>query len=93
MASINNKQFRGYIKPGVVADALLKPLFTPGNLYLIEITRYFDDYGAFIGAEATVVDEVTGVSKFIDLPIAYINDLFIEATGPAAQVLFGQPKK
>lgn len=93
MASIKNKQFRGFIKPGTVCEALFKPIFKDGILYLIEITEYYDDYGDLMGCEAVVIDELSGTSKMIDLPIAYINDLFIEASSPAAQVLFGRTTK
>ena len=90
MANIRNRHFRGFIKPGTVCEALFKPIFSDGTLYLIEITEYYDDYGSIIGCEAVVIDELTGMSKMVDLPIAYINDLFIEASSPAAQVLFGK---
>ena len=90
MASIKNRNFRGFIKPGTVCEALFKPIFTDGTLYLIEITEYYDDYGDLFGCEAVVIDEITGNSKMVDLPISYINDLFIEASSPAAQVLFGK---
>lgn len=93
MANIKNKQFRGFIKPGRVCEALFKPIFKDGVLYLIEIIEYYDDYGILIECEVVVIDELSGTSKMIDLPIAYIDDLFIEASSPAAQVLFGRTVK
>jgi hypothetical protein len=89
----NSKQFRGFLQDGFVTDALLRPYFTPGNLYLVKITTYFDEYGNETSIEMIIVDELTGFSKLIELPPYYINDLFIEAKSPAASVLFAKPSK
>lgn len=87
--TVQAQQFRGILNNHPVAIGLFRE-FVPGQVYLFEVTAYVNDdiYGDT--CQVTIIDEAKSISRTATFPSAYLKDLFIPFTSPAAKILFGK---
>lgn len=86
--TVNAQQFRGILNDTPVTRGLFKD-FTPGQIYLFEVTVFVDDVLHGNTCKITIFDEKTGIHRSAEIPATYLEGLYIPYNTPAAKVLFG----